>query len=70
MKKKLSNWMESGIVGGAGVGGLFLGIVIARVMGMADGLGSGTGMMAGIILGIFFLIPHFEKRNKEEPEDN
>ena len=36
MKKKLSGWMESGIVGGAGV---FLGVVIARVIGMADGLG-------------------------------
>ena len=37
---------------------------------MADGLGSGIGMMAGIILGMFILIPHFEKQNKEEPEDN
>ena len=70
MNKKLSNWMESGIVGGAGVGGLFLGIVIARVIGMADGLGIGIGMMVGVMLGMNFLIPYFEKRNKEEPEDN
>ena len=70
MKKKLSGWMQSVIVGGAGVAGLFLGVVIARVIGSSDGLGSGIGMMAGIILGMFILIPHFEKRNKEEPEDN
>ena len=29
------------IVGASGFGGLFLGLVIARVIGMADGLGSG-----------------------------
>ena len=70
MKNKLSGLMQSVIVGGAGIAGLFLGVVIARVIGMADGLGSGIGMMAGIILGMFILIPHFEKQNKEEPEDN
>ena len=70
MKKKLSGWMESVIVGGSGVGGFFLGVVIARVIGMADGLGMGIGMMAGIIVGMNFLRPYYEKRNKEEPEDN
>ena len=68
--KKLSGWMQSVIVGGAGVAGLFLGIVVARGIGMADGLGAGIGMMAGIMLGMFILVPHFEKRNKEEPKDN
>ena len=58
------------IVGVAGVAGQFLGVVIARKIGMADGLGIGIGMMAGIIIGMNFLIPYFEKRNKEEPEDN
>ncbi len=58
------------IVGVAGVAGQFLGVVIARWIGMADGLGIGIGMMAGIIIGMNFLIPYFEKRNKEEPEDN
>ena len=57
------------IVGASGFGGLFLGIVIARVIGMDDGLGAGIGMMAGIMLGMFILVPHFEKRNKEEPKD-
>ena len=55
---------------GAGVAGLFLGVVIARVTGISDGLGAGIGMMAGIMLGMNFLIPYFEKQNKEEPEDN
>jgi hypothetical protein len=27
-------------------------------------------MLAGVMLGMNFLIPYFEKRNKEEPEDN
>ena len=58
------------IVGVAGVAGQFLGVVIARWIGMADGLGIGIGMMAGIIIGMNFLIPYFEKQNKEEPEDN
>ena len=58
------------IVGVAGVAGQFLGVVIARWIGMADGLGIGIGMMAGIIIGMNFLIPYFEKRNKEEPKNN
>jgi hypothetical protein len=58
------------IVGAAGIAGQFLGVLIARWIGMADGLGVGIGMMAGIIVGMNFLIPYFEKRNKEEPEDN
>ena len=62
--------MKNMIVGGAGVGGVFLGVVIARVIGISDGLGSGIGMMAGIIIGMNVLLPHFEKRNKEEPKDN
>ena len=48
----------------------FFGVVLARVIGMADGLGAGIGMMAGIIVGMNFLIPYFEKRNKEKPKDN
>ena len=70
MKKKLSGLMQSVIVGGAGIAGQFLGVVIARWIGMADGLGIGIGMMAGIIIGMNFLIPYFEKQNKEEPADN
>ena len=58
------------IVGVPGVAGVFLGVVIARWIGMADGLGAGIGMMAGIILGMFILPPHFEKRNEGEPKDN
>jgi len=57
------------IVGAAGVAGQFLGVVIARVIGMADGLGISIGMMAGVMLGMNFLIPYFEKRNKEEPKE-
>ena len=48
----------------------FLGVAIARWIGMDDGLGLVIGMMAGIMLGMNFLIPYFEKRTKEEPEDN
>ena len=48
----------------------FLGVVITRWIGMTDGLGIGIGMMAGVMLGMNLLIPYFEKRNKEEPEDN
>ena len=70
MKKKLSGWMQSVIVGVAGIAGQFLGVVIARVIGMDDGLGISIGMLAGVMLGMNFLIPYFEKRNKEEPEDN
>ena len=58
------------IVGVPGVAGVFLGVVIARWIGMADGLGIGIGMMAGVMLGMNFLIPYFEKQNKEDPEDN
>ena len=58
------------IVGAAGIAGQFLGVVIARWIGMADGLGISIGMLAGVMLGINFLIPYFEKQNKEEPEDN
>ncbi|MDP7028238.1 MAG: hypothetical protein QF380_07515 [Candidatus Marinimicrobia bacterium] len=70
MKNKLSGLMQSVIVGVAGIAGQFLGVVIARVIGMADGLGISIGMLAGVMLGMNFLIPYFEKRNKEEPEDN
>ena len=62
--------MQSVIVGGAGIAGQFLGVVISRWIGIADGLGIGIGMMAGIIIGMNFLIPYFEKRTKEEPQDN
>ena len=58
------------IVGVPGVAGVFLGVVIARWIGMADGLGISIGMLAGVMLGMNFLIPYFEKQNKEEPEDN
>ena len=58
------------IVGASGVGGLILGIVIARLIGMADGLGMVIGVGAGWLVGKNFLLPYFEKRNKEEPEDN
>ena len=58
------------IVGIPGVAGVFLGVVIARWIGMADGLGACIGMMAGIMLGMFILVPYFEKRNKEGANDN
>ena len=70
MKNKLSGLMQSVIVGVAGIAGQFLGVVIARWIGMADGLGISIGMLAGVMLGMNFLIPYFEKRNKEAPEDN
>ena len=70
MKKKLSGLMQSVIVGGAGIAEQFLGVVIARWIGMADGLGISIGMLAGVMLGMNFLIPYFEKQNKEDPEDN
>jgi len=62
--------MKNIILAGTGVAGLFLGVAITRVIGMADGLGMGIGMMAGIIIGMFVLLPCFEKYNKKEPEDN
>ncbi|MEC8852957.1 MAG: hypothetical protein VYD33_00790 [Bacteroidota bacterium] len=62
--------MQSVIAGGAGIAGQFLGVVIARWIGMADGIGISVGMLAGVMLGMNFLIPYFEKQNKEEPEDN
>ena len=62
--------MKNIILIGAGAAGLFLGIVIARVIGIADGLGMVIGMGLGAAIGMNFLIPYFEKRNKEEPKDN
>jgi len=58
------------IVAVPGIAGQFLGVVIARWIGMADGIGISVGMLAGVMLGMNFLIPYFEKRNKEEPKDN
>ena len=66
MKKQLSNWIQSGIVGGSGIVGIFLGIAIAKVIGLADGLGIGIGMTLGINVGLFILVPHFEKRKRKE----
>ena len=54
------------IVGASGFGGLFLGVVIARVIGMADGLCAGIGAGTGWLVGKNFLLPYFEKRKKEE----
>ncbi len=51
-----------------GLGGQFLGIVVARVIGIADGWGLTIGMMAGVMLSMNFLIPYWEKRKKEESE--
>ena len=62
--------MKNVILGGAGVGGLFLGVIIARVIGISDGLGMVIGMAIGATIGMNFLLPYFEKQNKEEPEDN
>ena len=58
------------IVAVPAIAGQFLGVVIARWIGMADGIGISVGMLAGVMLGMNFLIPYFEKRNKEEPKDN
>ena len=54
------------IVWGSGVGGLILGIVISKLIGMADGLGMGIGAGTGWLIGRNFLLPYFEKRKKEE----
>ena len=62
--------MKNVIISGTGVGGLFLGVVIARVIGIADGWGLTIGMMAGVMLSMNFLIPNWEKRNTEESENN
>ena len=62
--------MKSVISSGAGIVGIFLGIVIARVIGIADGWGLTIGMMAGVMLSMNFLIPNWEKRNTEESENN
>ncbi len=58
------------IVFASGIGGLILGIVIPRLIGMGDGLGMAIGGGLGWIVGKNFLLPYFEKRNKEEPKDN
>ena len=58
------------IVAVPAIAGQFLGVVIARWIGMADGLGICIGMMAGIMVGMNVLIPYVEKRNKEKPLDN
>ena len=58
------------IVGASGVGWLILGIVISKLIGMADGLGMVIGAGTGWMIGRNFLLPYFEKRNKEEPEIN
>ena len=62
--------MKNVVIAGAGVGGLLLGIVIARVIGFADGLGMVVGMCLGVAVGMNILLPYFEKRNKEKPKDN
>ena len=62
--------MKNIILVGTGIVGLFLGLLIARVIGIADGLGMVIGMAIGATIGMNFLIPYFEKRNKEEPKDN
>ena len=54
------------IVGASGVGGLILGIVISKLIGMADGLGMGIGAGTGWMIGNNFLLPYFEKRKKEK----
>ena len=54
------------IVWASGVGGLILGIVISKLIGMADGLGMGIGAGTGWLIGSNFLLPYFEKRKKEE----
>ena len=54
------------IVCASGFGGLILGIVISKLIGMADGLGMGIGAGTGWMIGNNFLLPYFEKRKKEE----
>ena len=54
------------IVGASGFGGLILGIVISKLIGMADGLGMRIGAATGWFIGRNFLLPYFEKRKKEE----
>ena len=54
------------IVGASGAGGLILGIVISKLIGMADGLGMAIGAGIGWLIGRNFLLPYFEKRKKEE----
>ena len=58
------------IVWASGIGGLILGIVIPRLIGMADGFLWVIGGGIGWFVGNNFLLPYFEKRTKEEPEDN
>ena len=54
------------IVWASGFGGLILGIVIAKLIGMGEGLGMGIGAGTGWLIGRNFLLPYFEKRKKEE----
>ena len=58
------------IVWASGFGGLILGIVISKLIGMADRLGMVIGAGTGWLVGKNFLLPYYKKRNKEEPEDN
>ena len=58
------------IVWASAVGGLILGIVIPKLIGMGEGLGMVIGGGAGWFIGTNFLLPYFEKQTKEEPEDN
>ena len=58
--------MKNVIIIVTGVGGLFLGVVIARVIGISDGLGVVIGAGTGWLIGSNFLLPYFEKRKKEE----
>ena len=58
------------IVWASAVGGLILGIVIPKLIGMGEGLGMVIGGGAGWFIGTNFLLPYFEKRTKEEHEDN
>ena len=54
------------IVWASAVGGLILGIVIPKLIGMGEGLGMGIGAGTGWLIGRNFLLPYFEKRKKEE----
>ena len=58
------------IVWASAAGGLILGIVIPKLIGMGEGLGMVIGGGAGWFIGTNFILPYFEKQNKEEPEDN